>query len=60
MKRIELAAAEMLQNARLYLARLPIADQNMSVDPVTNEIVNGAIPVLFFIECQIKLENSQF
>ncbi len=60
MKRIELAAAETLQNARFYLARLPIADQNTSVHPVTNEIVNDAIPLLFLIECQIKLENSQF
>lgn len=60
MKRIELAAATMLEHARFYLAGLPIADQNMAIDPVTNMLTNHAIPVLFFAETAIKLENSQY
>ena len=59
MKRIELAGAEILESARMYLAKLPLEYQNMSVDEKTNRLVNNAIPLLFNRECAIRLENSQ-
>ena len=59
MKRIADAAAQTLYNARCYLARLPIADQNMSVNSVTNQLTNEAIPVLFTVEYLVCNEFSQ-
>ena len=59
MKRIADAAAQTLYNARYYLARLPIADQNMSVNSVTNQLTNEAIPVLFTAEYHVRNEFSQ-
>ena len=62
MNRIANAAAQTLENARMYLAKLPIADQNMTIVNIAwneSRIVNEAIPILFHAECGIRLENSQ-
>jgi hypothetical protein len=57
MKRINDAAATVLERARLYLANLPIADQNMVVE--NGRLYNAAIPILFAMEYYVRNEFSQ-
>jgi hypothetical protein len=51
MKRIEEAAATVLEHARMYLARTDI--------PATGDVCE-AIILLFHCECAIRMENSQY
>jgi hypothetical protein len=52
------AAAETLYNARLYLAKVPNDLQYFSVNPVTNQLVNEAIPLLFLLEYQLRSDAA--
>ena len=53
------AAAETLYNARFYLAKLPMEQQNFIVDPITNQLTNPAIPLLFICEYQLRAEAAR-
>jgi len=55
--RILEAAAQTVENARMYLAKLPIEDQNMVVE--NNQIVNLAIPVLFRAQYYLRRDVSR-
>jgi len=59
MKRINDAAATMLEHARLYLAGLPMDQQYFTFDQRTGQLVNEAIPVLFAAEYHVRNEFSQ-
>jgi hypothetical protein len=57
MKRLNDAAATILEHARFYLARLPMSEQNMVV--VNDRPVHLAIPILFAAEYHVRNEFSQ-
>lgn len=56
--RIAEAIAQTLENARMYLAKLPVEDQNFVV--INDRLVNTAIPILMQAEIQVRTENAQF
>lgn len=58
-KQIVEAVANTLYHARLYLAGLPIEQQNFVLDPRTNQLVNEAIPILFLAEVSLRNDYSQ-
>ena len=58
-KQIAQATFQTLENARLYLAKLPLEDQYMVVDKVTRQLVNPAIPILFLAEVSLRNDYSQ-
>ena len=53
----EVVALNILESARYYLAGLPFEDQNFSVNPITNQLTNEAIPLIHRIERQILEAN---
>ena len=59
MKRLTEAAATILEHARLYLAALPLDQQDFTRDERTGWFVNKAVPILFNAECAVRLEGSQ-
>jgi len=52
----EIAAAEFLYHARLYLANLPFESQTFEV--INGKLVNTAIPILFQAECIVRMIDA--
>jgi hypothetical protein len=51
-------ARTILEHARFYLVKLPMEQQNFTVNPITNQLTNEAVPVLFQLELGLAYNVS--